>query len=310
MKKVADPLRLDPTRTTDIRKRFTAEVKRRFVKLAKSVREGVAALNEGALALSLTANAGGVDPKRLRQFQTWLSRQIDRNVLTPAQLGEDIWTQAYAAETYRRAHVQAYDKVRKRGQSKVSKILHEGGKGEFLRTLGAPASMDKVKYLASRTYEDLDGVTKRMAVQMSRTMGDGMLKGLSADEIADNLVEDVGLEQTRAETIARTEIVRAHAEGTLDAFEKLGVSAVGVDIEWTTAGDNRVCPKCAALQGVAIPVEAAHGLLPRHPNCRCSWIPSFDGEGITGEGARQAFQESADEGDDGWLGADFLEDED
>lgn len=248
------------------------------------------------------------DPKRLKQFQTWLARQIDRNALTPEQLGEDVWTQAYAQEAYRRAHVQAYGKARRRAPGQKAAILYEGGQNEFLRVLGEPSAVDKVKYLASRAYDDLEGVTSRMATQMGRTMGDGMLKGLSADEIADNLVEDVGLEENRAITIARTEVVRAHAEGTLDAFEELGVSAVGVEVEWTTAAN--ACKACQALAKVVIPVEAAHGLLPRHPNCRCSWLPAFGGEeGLRGEDAREAIRDSLDEGGDGWAGEDLLDDD-
>ena len=44
--------------------------------------------------------------------------------------------------------------------------------------------------------------------------------------------------------------------------------------EWSTAGDDMVCPSCGELEGVIMTVKEARGLLPYHPNCRCSWIPA------------------------------------
>ena len=44
--------------------------------------------------------------------------------------------------------------------------------------------------------------------------------------------------------------------------------------EWSTAGDDRVCPLCGPLEGSVMTVKEARGLLPRHPNCRCAWIPA------------------------------------
>jgi len=78
--------------------------------------------------------------------------------------------------------------------------------------------------------------------------------------------------------VARTEIIRTHAEGQLDAFERLGVTEVGVMAEWITADDERVCPLCKSLDGVVLKVKEARGLLPRHTNCRCAWTPANVGE--------------------------------
>jgi SPP1 gp7 family putative phage head morphogenesis protein len=67
--------------------------------------------------------------------------------------------------------------------------------------------------------------------------------------------------------------IHAHAEGQLDSFEDLGVRELGITAEWSTAGDERVCPRCSALEGHIYTVEEARGMIPQHPGCRCSWIP-------------------------------------
>jgi hypothetical protein len=74
--------------------------------------------------------------------------------------------------------------------------------------------------------------------------------------------------------LARTEIIHAHAEGQLDAFELLKVEGVQVLAEWSTAGDEIVCELCSDLEGVVMTIKEARGSLPRHPNCRCAWVPA------------------------------------
>jgi len=102
---------------------------------------------------------------------------------------------------------------------------------------------------------------------------------LSVEDIASLVagrIDAIGL--NRARMIARTEIVRAHAEGTLDRYEQYGVSAVGALVEWDSGAH---CPICTGLQqrdngygpGVYT-LEQARGLIPVHPNCTCAWSPA------------------------------------
>ena len=49
-------------------------------------------------------------------------------------------------------------------------------------------------------------------------------------------------------------------------------------VEWSTAGDDRVCEACLPMEGVVLKLSEAHNMIPRHPNCRCSFIPANVGE--------------------------------
>jgi SPP1 gp7 family putative phage head morphogenesis protein len=131
-----------------------------------------------------------------------------------------------------------------------------------------------------------------------------------------DLAREVGISESRAKTIAQSEITRVHAEGQLDAFDSLGVTRLGVMAEWMTADDDRVCDACAELDDVVMTVEEARGLLPRHPNCRCAWVAANVGEEddkdnqqIRGKSAiEQAIEDSLDAEGRGnkttWPGAD------
>lgn len=74
--------------------------------------------------------------------------------------------------------------------------------------------------------------------------------------------------------IAQTEMTRANAEATLAVFEQRGFRRVEAKVEWTTRGDSRVCPRCAALEGKVFRIEEAHGLIPLHASCRCMFVPA------------------------------------
>jgi SPP1 gp7 family putative phage head morphogenesis protein len=53
----------------------------------------------------------------------------------------------------------------------------------------------------------------------------------------------------------------------------MGIKEVGVMVEWSTAGDDRVCEECESMEGKIMDIDDAHGMIPVHPNCRCAFIP-------------------------------------
>src|SRR5260370_20917457 len=101
------------------------------------------------------------------------------------------------------------------------------------------------------------------------------------------MTEQVDVSRARAELVARTEIMRAHAEGQLTALEQLGVEDVGVAVEWKTSGRYDVdkygrpispCELCIPMEGIILKIDEARNMLPRHPGCLCCWIPANVGE--------------------------------
>jgi len=134
--------------------------------------------------------------------------------------------------------------------------------------------MSKVRLLGTRSWQGLKGITDAMGLDLNRILAEGMVDGRGAVQIAKDMMKQVGFSRSRAMTFARTEIINAHAEGQLDAFGKLGIEELGVMAEWSTAGDDRVCERCFGMEGQTFDIKEARGLIPLHPNCRCSWIPS------------------------------------
>jgi SPP1 gp7 family putative phage head morphogenesis protein len=104
-----------------------------------------------------------------------------------------------------------------------------------------------------------------------------LAQGIAAIEMARRIVDRVeGIGIARARTLARTEVIGSHAAATLNGFNKAGIEGVNVLAEFATAGDDKVCVRCSALEGKLFSIEEAEGLIPVHPNCRCTFIPAIE----------------------------------
>ena len=134
----------------------------------------------------------------------------------------------------------------------------------------------------TRAFSDLDGITKTMDQKISRILAQGSGEGRAPLDIAKKIndrVKKIGI--TRSRLIARTEIISAHAEASLNAYEEAGIEGVEVEVEFTTAGDDVVCPECDVLSGKSFTIAESRGVIPVHPNCRCAWSPVVvNGSGI------------------------------
>ena len=106
---------------------------------------------------------------------------------------------------------------------------------------------------------------------------DGVIKGKSVDEIAEEL-EIAGISplnkhtaQQRAKMIARTEVNSVKNKARLQAFKDNNVK--WVDIK--TMGDNKVCQDCLNMESNnPYPIDEVNDILPVHPNCRCIYAIS------------------------------------
>lgn len=281
-------LKIDPTRTVTLRRMFTARIKKRFELLKKEIQVAVEEKDFFGLRPNLQHPMEGVSPPgltenafsfkdfvgaagKLNQFMSWLGTKVKQTIFSEATLDQP--QRAWWFQTTK----EAFDKGQQRAfvdfnKGKLAEI-GDAQKAALQAILGQPDAPEPVKILASRVYTELKGVTEAMSQRMARVLSDGLAQGKSPKQIADILSQEVeGISKQRAEMIANTEIVRAHAEGQLNQLEKMGVAEAGVKVEWVVAKKG-VCPLCAANAGKIYTVQEAHGLIPVHPNCRCTFVP-------------------------------------
>jgi SPP1 gp7 family putative phage head morphogenesis protein len=205
-------------------------------------------------------------------FMDWLMGAVDDEILEIEQRdGRRIVLSSRWQDVYVRA---AYA----RGVDQASAALHTAGMEippyGYAGVFNKPIHADTLAILYTRNFSDLNGITEAMGQQISRTLGTGLAQGLGPREMAQILngrVDAIGI--NRALTLARTEVIHAHAEATLNRYEEFGLDAVNGLAEFSTSGDGQVCDLCRPLDGKTFTIVEARGMLPKHPNCRCTWLP-------------------------------------
>lgn len=275
--------RFDPTRTLLLRQRFAADLVRRFERLKALIAEAIVDQNGFGIQtnrLGVRVNAGRFaferDQQKVASFMRWLNAHARTGVLEIKE-GDSIstvkqpWTNKYIQSAYQKGIANAGAKLRGGG----AKVEERWITSAFNR----PIHADRVAQIYTRVYRDLEGITKEMDKRISQTLALGLAEGRSPRELARDLRREVdGIGITRARTLARTEVVAAHSEANLSAYQEAGVRGVDVEVEWST--DSDPCPICEELSGKTYTIDEARGLLPAHPNCQCAWIPKVDGTGI------------------------------
>jgi len=81
-----------------------------------------------------------------------------------------------------------------------------------------------------------------------------------------------GNAKARAELVSRSEVIAASNEGALHRFDIEGITKS----EWLTSQDGSVCEECDPMDGKIFITKEASGMIPRHPACRCVWLPVIE----------------------------------
>ena len=228
---------------------------------------GIPLRDEKSRELLTNANWRFLDnPEKAKAFRQWIDLQA-REVLLSSST-----TQLYDGfirDGYKKGLNRAFTDAKR----KTSASLGEVNKEEFLRVAFDTAiGQERFRLLTGRTRQEVESAINTLSNDTVRVLTDYLLKGGSdPKELTDLLSVVMDRSEAKIESLARTEIVRAQAEGQLVMLEILGENEVGIEAEFTTAGDGVVCPQCSALEGRVFLLSQAHGVIPVHPNCRCAF---------------------------------------
>jgi len=299
-------LRMDPTRTTLLRRAFVADVTRRFRRLTSAITEVVdkrdvfglrdAVPNRLVFSAALPearAYAFQTTSRKVESFLAWMDEMVEDEILqVTTRTGGRPGIDSHWSDVYVR---QAYQRGVDRAQTELGKVGYEIPDAGIEGLFNQPVHADRLGVLFTRTFHDLKGITGGMSNQIARVLTQGMAEGKNPLEIARILNRTIkggkGLPPIqvrggatmsplqRAKTLARTEIIRAHHVATIAEYERAGIDGVKVQAEWGTAGDDRVCEQCASLEGTIYTLDEIRALIPAHPNCRCVALPVLPDEG-------------------------------
>lgn len=112
-----------------------------------------------------------------------------------------------------------------------------------------------------------DSIAQDVPGAMRLTLSSGIAQGRNPRAVARDLMTLTNLPAIRAETIARTEMLRAAREGQRRIYES---NPAVINYRRTATQDARVCLACLALSGT---IHRTAEIMPSHPNCRCVMVP-------------------------------------
>jgi HK97 family phage portal protein len=125
------------------------------------------------------------------------------------------------------------------------------------------------KWIQEELGSKIQGINDTTLENLKGTLQDGIDLGEGVDDLAKRVRETYeDAKGYRAEVIARTETISAFTEGNRQLYQESGVK----QLQFYTATDERVCEECYSKHGNKYGIEEAQGIIPVHPQCRCTWV--------------------------------------
>lgn len=132
---------------------------------------------------------------------------------------------------------------------------------------------------SAQLIKPLIGLTERQALAVIRRRFQQTKRGVPAVKAAKDAERYAArLLTQRAEMIARTEIIRASTDGQLETWSQArqqGLIGPRAGKRWMVTPDDRLCPRCAPLEGEVRPLDGTFEGVdgpPLHPQCRCALV--------------------------------------
>jgi SPP1 gp7 family putative phage head morphogenesis protein len=120
------------------------------------------------------------------------------------------------------------------------------------------------KYLNDLTKAQIDSIIKIL---------EASLKSSDTLSMVAKKIENIVGNETRANLIARTEIIRLANQGNIETMKERGVEKVKF---LAAPEDGRLCEHCKKLDNKIFSIKEAEGLIPIHPRCRCTTTDYYE----------------------------------
>lgn len=120
--------------------------------------------------------------------------------------------------------------------------------------------------LSDRLWQDKERLGRNLRVGLTQSM----ILGEGIPQITDRINKSIDTARYNAERVARTETKRVTYCAHDDVYKDTGVEEL--KYRCANGGDSRTCQYCRADNGKVFK-RGEEPTLPRHPNCRCVYIP-------------------------------------
>lgn len=142
------------------------------------------------------------------------------------------------------------------------------------------AAVDKAilnQYQRQNFSQTLYAHCEHFSKDLKENLVTGLIRGENLDRMARRIHKRMGVSQSAAKRLVRTETAYIYEQATKDAYEECGIE----EYEYLAALDNRTSEMCRELDGKHFKVKDAlpgKNYPPMHPNCRSTTVCYFPDE--------------------------------
>lgn len=297
--------RRDPTNTLTLRKRYAEEIRGRWNTVYSKIRQaivkndvfglrGTSRSNSEVKTNQTSVPGSGAyafdrDQKKVDTFSQWIQTLVNEEVVEPVDptygQPQEHWQYSYVRQAVQKGNRQATQNLRDAG------IQVDINEDDYQQLFNRPIHMSTLNDMWTRQFEYMQSRVPEIDQALREELTAGFAQGHNPNKIGQNInqrIESIG--RTRGTTFARTEVIKTHAETTLDTYERVGIKETQAQAEFITAADNFVCPICESIDRVQFKIDQARGMIPQHPRCF-----SDDTEVKTDEGWKYFYDLNGDE---------------
>jgi SPP1 gp7 family putative phage head morphogenesis protein len=171
------------------------------------------------------------------------------------------------------------DTIRQDIDNQVAKLFNLGhNKAQLDIKKRINLNTEKLNFLKKYTFDLIKGVDEDIRNKLRQILRRGIINGEGINQISKAVKEGLEVDKNRANTIARTEVVRASNIGRMEAYKQAGVKKVKLVV----ALDDRTSDTCREQAGRIIDLTKGETFIdidgagvespPLHPNCRSSVV--------------------------------------
>lgn len=221
MKTILPKNKKNPNNVGRLFRRSSADTKKRFKSITKSIIDLISEIpsqkinadtgnvvNSKLFSINENRYEYLVDALQLRLINEQMMLIIDEG------LHDDFnrwYLQDYVIDSYAQGTAESVVNLQSIGGDEYNRTIDQ--------VLSSQAYRDRLAFVTSRIFEDMQGFTENMRVDLARTLGDAMAAGDNPRNVAKKIRKRIGVNHSRAIRIARTEINQAHRRARWDESE-------------------------------------------------------------------------------------------
>lgn len=233
----------DPVGSDRAERRAIADFQRRMRQVLRLYRDAVKATPAQAVTVNAVRYEFDLRPEVLAALTAEIEAAVDRILLEGGI--DNLWFMVgYVLPAYQAGTAAAWRNLGAQTEryALARPVLQSVLQSEPYRL--------RIGYLAAREFENMRGLSEGVKASMGRILTDGFSQGLNPLAIARSLTAQAGIEQRRAERIARTEIGHALRQARLDESQQ-AAAEFGIEsrMMWFSALSPTTRPHHAARHG-------------------------------------------------------------